>query len=128
MTSKLAPIVSTETVINQVIEKKLIKVGVGIHDSSAALIPYIKKSSTPFLLLSTGTWSVVFNPFSKSKLMEEEISKGALYYMQVGGIPVRASRLFLGYHHTEFLKEIAHRYGVLEDVLDKIKFLSLIHI
>lgn len=122
MTSKLAPIVSTDTIINQVIEKKLIKVGVGIHDSSAALIPYIKNSSTPFLLLSTGTWSVVFNPFSKRKLKEEEISKGALYYMQVGGTPVRASRLFLGYQYTQFLKEVAHRYGVSEDVLEKIKF------
>lgn len=122
MTSKLAPIVSSETVINQVIEKKLIKVGVGIHDSSAALTPYIKNSSSPFLLLSTGTWSVVFNPFSKSKLKEEEVSKGALYYMQVDGTPVRASRLFLGYQHTQFVKEVAHRYGITEGVLDKIKF------
>src|SRR5215510_13950150 len=35
-----------------------IEVGVGLHDSSAALIPYLSSFRQPFVLISTGTWCI----------------------------------------------------------------------
>ncbi len=36
------------------------KVLVGIHDSNASLIPWLKTKSTPFTVMSTGTWVIIF--------------------------------------------------------------------
>jgi len=41
------------------------KVGIGLHDSSAALIPYLVNFSMPFVLISTGTWCISMNAFNK---------------------------------------------------------------
>src|ERR1700744_5004164 len=51
---KLAPIVSSDGVLqgNAAAHEKL--VGVGLHDSSAALIPYLVNFTEPFVLISTG--------------------------------------------------------------------------
>ena len=72
------------------------KIGVGIHDSSSALLPYIRADKKPFLLISTGTWSITLNPFSNETLSEEDLQNDCLNYMQIDGKPVKASRLFLG--------------------------------
>ncbi len=36
------------------------KVLVGIHDSNASLIPWLKSRATPFTVMSTGTWVIIF--------------------------------------------------------------------
>src|SRR5207237_8627749 len=36
-------------------------VGAGLHDSSAALIPYLVNFTEPFVLISTGTWCISLN-------------------------------------------------------------------
>ena len=51
------------------------KVGIGLHDSSAALIPYLVNFSMPFVLISTGTWCISMNPFSKTALTAEELQQ-----------------------------------------------------
>ncbi len=33
-------------------------VGIGMHDSSSALLPYLRSIEQPFMLLSTGPWSI----------------------------------------------------------------------
>ena len=45
------------------IDGKEIIVGLGVHDSSASLIPYVQKTSEQFVLVSTGTWSICMNYF-----------------------------------------------------------------
>ena len=50
---KLAPRVSSKAVTYNY---HGIAVGVGLHDSSAALIPYLALFAEPFVLISTGTW------------------------------------------------------------------------
>lgn len=112
LTSLLPPIVDTKTTTMKRIQGKDIKVGVGVHDSSAALIPYLKGFSEPFMLLSTGTWNVVLNPFASSQLNKKETIKGGLYYMQTDGSPVKAARLFLGYEHEHQVKQLNQRFGV----------------
>jgi hypothetical protein len=70
----LPPIVPTSASINTSYRKK-IKIGVGIHDSSSALLPYILSKKEPFLLLSTGTWSISLNPFNDESLTDEDIEE-----------------------------------------------------
>lgn len=90
---------------------QILDVGTGIHDSSAALIPYLLSTKEPFLLLSTGTWSITFNPFNQELLTSEELNKDCLNFMRTDGSPVKASRLFFGNEFNIQTKLMAERYG-----------------
>lgn len=92
----LPPIVSTRTSHDIIYEDKKIKIGVGIHDSSSALLPYVFSVNNKFLLVSTGTWSIVLNPFNSQKLSTKDISDNCLNYMQIDGKRVKATRFFMG--------------------------------
>lgn len=74
-----------------------VKIGVGLHDSSSALASYLLTSKDPFLLISTGTWSITLNPFSSEPLRSNELERDCLNFMNIYGKPVKASRFFLGY-------------------------------
>ncbi|MFK7982790.1 MAG: FGGY-family carbohydrate kinase [Saprospiraceae bacterium] len=119
---KLAPIVATNTSINTQIAGKQVTVGVGIHDSSAALLPYLSATQNPFLLLSTGTWSIALNPFSKRLLTKKDLKSDCLNYLQIDGQPVRASRLFLGNEYKVQIKKLAQYYKIDRDLIKQIKF------
>ena len=94
---KLLPLpIDTGTLTYVSIEGHNLKCGVGVHDSSAALVPYLEKSSKPFLLVSTGTWSIVLNPFAQDPLTVQELNSDCLCFMRPDGKLVKASRLFLG--------------------------------
>jgi L-fuculokinase len=93
-------------VYNQVME-----VGTGIHDSSAALVPYLLSAKEPFLLLSTGTWSITFNPFNQELLTPAELNKDCLNYMRTDGSPVKASRLFFGNEFNIQTKQMAEHFA-----------------
>jgi len=92
-----------------------IPVGIGLHDSSAALIPYQSVFHEPFILLSTGTWSISLNPFNHSPLTEEELKQDCLCYLSFQGKPVKASRLFAGHDHELFVKKLAEYFQCGED-------------
>ena len=104
---KLAPILPSHTVINSTFQGKEYKAGIGLHDSSAALIPYLENFSEPFILLSTGTWCISLNPFNHSKLTADELRNDCLCYLQYEGKPVKASRLFAGLEHEQQVARIA---------------------
>jgi len=87
------------------------KVGTGLHDSSAALIPYLVNFSVPFVLISTGTWCISMNPFNKTPLTAPELSNDCLCYLQYSGEPVKASRLHAGFEHELQVKRIAEHFG-----------------
>ena len=118
----LAPIVSTGTSVKMVYNGKKIKVGVGIHDSSAALLPYIKSVDKPFVLVSTGTWSVALNPFTTSMLTSGDMERNCINYMRTDGKAVRASRLFLGNEYTEQLKVLSRHFQVSDNHHQSLKF------
>ena len=84
--------------------------GIGLHDSSAALIPYLESFREPFVLISTGTWCITLNPFSDAPLTVAELQKDCLCYMSYQGRPVKASRLFAGYEHERRVRELADRF------------------
>ncbi len=103
-------IVPTQTSFNMTYAHKKIKIGVGIHDSSSALIPYLLGEKRPFVLISTGTWSITLNPFSSQSLTKEDISNNCLNYLQVDGKPVRATRFFMGNEYKTQVKKLCEYY------------------
>jgi len=90
---------------------KLIPMGIGLHDSSAALIPYLKSFREPFVLLSTGTWCISLNPFNHTPLTPDELRHDSLCYLSYQGQPVKAARLFAGYEHEQQVKRLSEHYG-----------------
>jgi sugar (pentulose or hexulose) kinase len=84
--------------------------GIGLHDSSAALIPYLESFSEPFVLISTGTWCISMNPFNKNVLTISELENDCLCYLSYDGKPVKASRLFAGLEHEQQLERMAVHY------------------
>ena len=89
--------------------------GVGLHDSSAALIPYLSSFKDPFVLLSTGTWCISLNPFNHSQLTNNELDQDCLCYLSYEGKPVKASRLFAGYEHELQVKKLAAHFNKPSD-------------
>ncbi len=120
--SRLAPIVPTQTAYPVTLQGKELRVGVGIHDSSAALLPYLKSIGQPFALLSTGTWSIALNPFADGHLSAEDRRHDCINYMRVDGQPVKAARLFLGNEFKLQLKALSQRYGVSEHAYREVGF------
>ncbi|MCC6725024.1 MAG: carbohydrate kinase [Saprospiraceae bacterium] len=87
----------------------------GLHDSSAALIPYLTTFKEPFVLISTGTWCISMNPFNDEPLTAEELAQDCLCYLSFEGKPVKAARFFGGHEHEEGAKAIAKDYGLSVD-------------
>jgi sugar (pentulose or hexulose) kinase len=85
-------------------------VGVGLHDSSAAMIPYLESFREPFVLISTGTWCITMNPFNDTPLTIAELEQDCLCYMSYLGRPVKASRLFAGYDHEQQVQRLAGHF------------------
>lgn len=103
------------------IEGKKVEIGIGIHDSSASLVPYFTVSKDPFVLLSTGTWFVVMNPFNGEPLTAEQLRSNGLAYLSVYKKPVKSSLLFLGFVHQVNAKNISDFFCVEEDFFKKVK-------
>ncbi|AMJ64206.1 FGGY-family carbohydrate kinase [Hymenobacter sp. PAMC 26628] len=87
-------------------------VGAGLHDSSAALLPYLSQPTQPFLLVSTGTWAVTFNPFNRQPLTPELLRRDCLSYLSPAGHAVPAARLFLGREHDHQVARIADHFHI----------------
>ena len=114
----LAPIKAS----NFTIEKENTSIGVGLHDSSSALIPYLKHQIEPFLLISTGTWSISLNPFNNSSLTDFELENDCLSFLSFEGKKVKAARLFAGHFHEVQTKRIAEYFNADVKFYKEIKF------
>jgi sugar (pentulose or hexulose) kinase len=116
----LPPVVSYDEVSTP--EDAAYFVGAGLHDSSAALIPYLINFSEPFVLISSGTWCISLNPFNDSLLTQEELSQDCLCYLGYKGQPVKASRLFAGQEHEDAVKRIAAHFNEDAFFYQKVEF------
>lgn len=99
-----------------------VSLGIGVHDSSAALMPYLATQANPFLLLSTGTWNICFNPFNDSPLTAQELAADCLCYLTFEGKPVKASRIFLGHEHEMQVQLLTQHFKVSPDHYRKMSF------
>jgi len=106
---KLAPLQNCKSVIGFV--EQSVAIGVGLHDSSSALIPYLNVFSESFVLISTGTWCISLNPFNTTPLTDEELLSDCLCFLSYDGHQVKASRLFAGYVHEQQVKRIASHFN-----------------
>ncbi len=111
--TKLAPIMPNDTIAAYVDGN--LPVGIGLHDSSAALIPYLISFNEQFLLLSTGTWCITFNPFNHEPLTDFELEHDCLCNLSYKGDPVKSSRLFAGYEHEQQTKKLAKYFNKPSD-------------
>jgi sugar (pentulose or hexulose) kinase len=89
-----------------------IPVGLGYHDSSAALMPYLQKHHDPFVLVSTGTWCISMNPFNDTPLTIEDFGDDCLCYLTPEGKQVKSSRLFAGPMHEQIEEVLRSHYGL----------------
>lgn len=103
---RLAPISTAGSIAMDGIEY-----GLGLHDSSAALVPYLQCIPSDFVLLSTGTWCIAMHPFNDSPLTSDELANDVLCYLQPNGKPVKASRLFGGHFHEEQVARMEAHFG-----------------
>ena len=117
---KFPPIQSAQTIAG--IDNSGVKIGAGLHDSSAALITYLKCVHEPFLLISTGTWCISLNPFNQSPLTKLELEKDCLFYISYNRIPVKASRLFAGQEHEKQVRRLAQHFDVEVEYYQQVKF------
>jgi len=130
---KLPPLKACDEIVGYT--DRSIPVGIGLHDSSAALIPYLTSFGEPFILLSTGTWSISLNPFNHTPLTSYELNQDCLCFLSHEKKLVKASRLFAGYEHEEQVKKLAEHfnkpveyYSKVEydsEIIDKIKLSSI---
>jgi sugar (pentulose or hexulose) kinase len=100
-----------------------IAVGKGLHDSSSSIIPLWEdneSSNREFILLSTGTWIICMNPFSKETLTAEQLKNDCLCFMTPDKKQIKSSMQFLGRVHEVNAIELSNHFGV-----DKNHFLEL---
>lgn len=101
---KLPEPISNTTTFDTQVAGKDIKVGIGIHDSSASLVPYLATAPDPFILVSTGTWCISMNPFNSEPLTSDQLAKDCLCYLTPDNQQVKSARLFMGHFHDECLR------------------------
>lgn len=97
-------------------------VGIGLHDSSSAIIPYMQSFQEPFVLLSTGTWSISINPSNDSPLTFDELQNDCLCFLNYKERPIKASRLFIGYEHEIQVKRLAVHFNVPIETYREVNF------
>jgi sugar (pentulose or hexulose) kinase len=107
--------------ININLEGEKLVSGIGIHDSSSSLVPYLFGSKTQFLLISTGTWCINMNPFNRSPLTHDQLENDCLFFLSIHKKPVKASRFFMGHIHDVNTKRLASYFNVPVDYFKKIK-------
>ena len=110
--SKLSTVVkgNQAVMVNSDDDSGKIAIGIGLHDSSAAIIPYLTSFSEPFIIVSTGTWTISLNPFNKDLPQTKELHKGCLSYLTYKGDPVKISMLFAGNDHDQQVIRIASHF------------------
>ena len=93
-----------------------VAIGSGLHDSSASLIPLLEENKNEeFILLSTGTWIISMNPFSKEQLTQFQLENNCLCFMTTNKKQVKSSMQFLGHVHEINVLELSDYFGVEND-------------
>ncbi|MBF8148710.1 carbohydrate kinase [Winogradskyella sp. F6397] len=104
------PCKGNEAVISE-INGDQIAVGTGLHDSSSSIIP-ILENENDFVLLSTGTWIIAMNPFSKETLTQHQLQNNCLCFMTPEKQQVKSSMQFLGRIHEVYIKALSDYFKV----------------
>jgi len=113
--------IPNDTLYSTKVSGKRIEIGIGIHDSSASLVPYIKGNNSKFILASTGTWIINMNPFNHEPLTRQQLEEDCLCNLSVNQERVKSSRFFMGHIHDVNVEMLASHYSVPADHYKNIK-------
>lgn len=95
---------------------KEIAIGMGLHDSSASIIPLLEtQKDREFILLSTGTWIISMNPFSKEVLSKHQLNNNCLCFMTPQKQQIKSSMQFLGKIHEVYLPALSSYFNVKKE-------------
>ncbi|WP_320018231.1 FGGY family carbohydrate kinase [Labilibaculum manganireducens] len=119
---KLPKPVNNDQVYPALIKGKEIKTGVGIHDSSASLVPYLHNSKEDFILVSTGTWCISMNPFNDEPLTSEQLKNDCLCFLTPEKRQVKSSRLFMGHFHETCIARLNHYFNASDKYFQNIDY------
>ena len=122
LVNKFPEIVPSDSYVERSIDGRIGRIGIGIHDSSAALLPYLLIEKKPFILLSTGTWSIGLNPFISLEKLEPDQQQ--LLYLNVFAKSVLASQLFLGREYAYQVEQMNSFFKKGKKKHRKVKFRS----
>ncbi len=116
------PINGKDTVIIKLNGDNL-AIGSGLHDSSSSLIPLLEENQQEeFILLSTGTWIISMNPFSKEQLTQSQLENNCLCFMTTDKKQVKSSMQFLGHVHEVNVIDLSSFFGKEKDYYLTIDF------
>ena len=118
---KLPTPIANDTTYPSTNLKQNVPVGIGIHDSSGSLVPYLKGSDDKFILISTGTWCINMNPFNDEPLTADQLKKDSLCFLSINQEQVKSSRLFMGFIHEVNAIKMAKHFGTPEDHFKTVK-------
>ena len=104
-----------------------IAIGSGLHDSSSSIIPLLeRKDNEKFILLSTGTWIIAMNPFSKEVLTQHQLKSNCLCFMTPEKKQIKSSMQFLGKIHEVYLKAFNDYFNEPQDIYLKLKLSNVL--
>ncbi|WP_299098228.1 FGGY family carbohydrate kinase [uncultured Winogradskyella sp.] len=90
-----------------------IAIGTGLHDSSSSIIPILEtEKNNEFILLSTGTWIIAMNPFSKENLTQHQLKNNCLCFMTPQKQQIKSSMQFLGKIHEVYIDALSTYFKV----------------
>jgi len=115
---KLAPVTGQPVTSRQ----GALSFGGGLHDSSSVIMAYLSRCPGEFMVLSTGTWTIVLNPFAREPLTDGELRQDCLSYLTVGGALIKASRIFLGREHDHQVARIAAHFNQAADFYKSVSY------
>lgn len=113
--------ITNDVVFPVKIGDKEVKIGTGIHDSSASLAPYLKASNEKFILVSTGTWCINMNPYNTEPLTAGQLEQDCLCFLTPNKQQVKSSRLFMGHFHEVWAEKLAKHFDVPGDSFKTVK-------
>ena len=118
LTRKLPPLLSSWATLGTVLPEVAALAGVpqgmsvlcGIHDSNAALLPYLISRNTPFTVLSTGTW-VIFMAVGHS-LAHLSPNDDMMANIDANGRPTACARFMGGREYAEICGDCSAEPGL----------------
>lgn len=98
-----------------------LSVGDGTDEPTASLVPYLKGTDKPFILVSAGALCEFINPFNDEPLNDEWRRNDQVSLIRIKGRDIKASQLLLGIIHDLNVARLDNRYGVTDELYKTIK-------
>lgn len=99
-------------------------VGDGTDAPTASLVPYLKGTERPFILVSAGAWCEFINPFNDEPLSDEWQRNDQVSVIMIKGREIKTSHLLMGIIHDLNVARLDDHFGVTDELYKTIKISS----